>query len=80
MSSNFTGGFHQPDLDALLDGLTRQVSGTVDWIANMDVLASVADRILEVGPNRPLRAFFGKSGHSVTSIISVRAARKELSS
>lgn len=80
VSSNFTGGFHEPELDALLDGLTRQVSGTVDWIANMNALSSVADRILEVGPNRPLRAFFEKSGHSVTSIISVRAARKELGS
>ncbi len=80
VSSNFTGGFHRPDLDALLDGLTRQVSSTVNWIANMDALSSVADRILEVGPNRPLRAFFKKSGHSVTSIISVRAARRELGS
>ena len=80
VSSNFTGGFHEPNLEALLDGLTRQVSGTVDWIANMDALASVADRILEVGPNRPLRGFFKKSGHDVASIISVRAARKELGS
>ncbi len=76
--ANVTGGFHAPEREAVLDALTRQVSGTVDWIANMNGLMSVADRILEVGPNRPLRAFFGKSGRAVTSIISVRAARKEL--
>jgi malonyl CoA-acyl carrier protein transacylase len=82
VTSNFTGGFHGAELEPLLDGLTRQVSGTVDWIANMAALAAAtagaADQIYEVGPNRPLRKFFKTAGRDITSIMSVRAAKKAL--
>jgi [acyl-carrier-protein] S-malonyltransferase/trans-AT polyketide synthase/acyltransferase/oxidoreductase domain-containing protein len=77
VTSNFTGGFHEPRAEAIVDALTRQVSGTVDFIANMRALA-VADRVYEIGPHRPLRAFFKSIGRDITSIVSLKTATKEL--
>ena len=71
VTANFTGGFHTGELGDLIDSLTRQISGVVDWIANMNALGNVADRILEVGPNRPLRGFFKTTGLEITSIVSL---------
>jgi [acyl-carrier-protein] S-malonyltransferase/trans-AT polyketide synthase/acyltransferase/oxidoreductase domain-containing protein len=79
VTSNFTGGFHEPSAEAVVDALTRQVSGTVDFIANMRALA-VADYIYEIGPHRPLRAFFKSIGRDITSILSYKTAIKELGS
>ena len=78
VTSNLTGGFHVPELDPLIDALTRQLSGTVDWIANMRTLSTVASDLFEVGPNRPLRGFFKSTGRDVTAIVSVSAAEREL--
>ncbi len=78
VTSNLTGGFHTGTLDALLDALTRQVSGAVDWIANMDAIARAAETIYEVGPNRPLRGFFKSTGREITSIVSLKAGEKAL--
>lgn len=80
VTSNFTGGFHTGDADALVDALTRQVSGVVDWIANMDTLARAADRILEVGPHRPLKGFFKTTGREIASVVSVKTAERALAS
>jgi len=77
VTSNLRGGFHRPD--DLLDALTEQISGTVDWVANMRALQGVADKIYEVGPNRPLRGFFKSVGRDITSIVSVKVAQRELS-
>ncbi|MBI4512390.1 MAG: ACP S-malonyltransferase [Deltaproteobacteria bacterium] len=74
VTSNFLGGFHRPTLESLVDALTRQISGSVDWMGNMATLMAVADRILEIGPNRPLRGFFKAEGRDITSIISVKTA------
>lgn len=76
VTSNVRGGFHPGDEGALLDALERQISGSVDWIANMRSLVTVSDRILEVGPNRPLRRFFQSLGTEITSIVSVRTAER----
>jgi len=80
VTSNLTGGFHRPELESLLEALTRQLSGTVDWIANMRALSDVASEIYEVGPGRPLRGFFKSAGREVTAILSVRTAEKGLRS
>jgi len=77
-TSNVTGGFHQPDAGAIVDALTRQVSMPVDWVSNMKALRDTAGRIYEVGPGRPLSGFFKAIGCSVTSIISVKSAQREL--
>ncbi|MBL8952085.1 MAG: hypothetical protein JNK82_14975 [Myxococcaceae bacterium] len=74
VTSNFTGGFHAPAREALVDALARQLSGSVDWVANMRAIAGRAARIFEVGPNRPLRGFFKALGYDVTAIVSERQA------
>jgi [acyl-carrier-protein] S-malonyltransferase len=78
VTSNVTGGFHTGDRGDLLDALERQMSGAVDWIANMRALVTVADRIIEIGPNRPLRRFFQSLGVEITSVISVKTAEKAI--
>jgi len=76
VTSNLRGGFHSGNQRDLLDALEHQVSGRVNWMANMRALAPVADRILEVGPARPLRGFFKSMGIEVTSIVSCKTAEK----
>ncbi|MBI2388038.1 MAG: ACP S-malonyltransferase [Deltaproteobacteria bacterium] len=80
VTSNLTGRFHRPELEPLLDALTRQLSGTVDWIGNMRALGDAASEIYEVGPGRPLRGFFKSAGREVTAILSVKTAEKGLRS
>ena len=75
--SNYTGAFHDPD--RLLDHLTKQISGSVQWIRNMKLLAQHADEIIEVGPNQPLSAFFRTIDIRVQGIVSVTSMRKHLS-
>jgi [acyl-carrier-protein] S-malonyltransferase/trans-AT polyketide synthase/acyltransferase/oxidoreductase domain-containing protein len=79
VTSNLTGAFHLPQRRAVIDALTGQISGTVDWISNMHALAAAADEIVEIGPNRPLRGFFRTIGRDVISIVSVTSADKGLS-
>ena len=78
VTSNLTGAFHTADLGALIDALTKQISGAVDWISNMRVLAASSKHIYEVGPNRPLRGFFKTLGRDVTAILTVKAVEKGL--
>ncbi|MEB2312245.1 MAG: ACP S-malonyltransferase [Sorangiineae bacterium] len=78
VTSNFTGGFHSESLPSVLDALTAQISGSVNWVANMRVLADGAERIVEIGPNRPLKRFFGTLGVEITSIMNVKTAKKGL--
>lgn len=77
-TSNVSGGFHGASTGAVIDALTRQISSPVDWVANMTALAAAAPRILEVGPGRPLSAFFRTIGRSVGAIVSVKHAEREL--
>jgi [acyl-carrier-protein] S-malonyltransferase/trans-AT polyketide synthase/acyltransferase/oxidoreductase domain-containing protein len=74
VTSNLRGGFH--DGASMVDALVGQISGTVDFIANMRALSAVASRIYEIGPNKPLRRFFGTIGVELTSIMNVRNAEK----
>jgi [acyl-carrier-protein] S-malonyltransferase len=76
VTSNFRGGFHTGRADDLLGALERQIGGTVRWVANMRALAGAADRIVEIGPGRPLRGFFKAVGVEVTSIVSCKTAEK----
>jgi [acyl-carrier-protein] S-malonyltransferase/trans-AT polyketide synthase/acyltransferase/oxidoreductase domain-containing protein len=76
VTSNFLGGFHSGEHAALIDALTRQISGSVRWIDNMRALAAAGGPLYEVGPNRPLARFFKELGHEVTSIMNVRGAEK----
>lgn len=78
--SNYTGTFHTGDRADLVDALTRQISGAVRWLACMRALLdSNPDRVVEVGPGRPLRGFFRSLGakvpvEAVTNLTSARRA------
>jgi len=76
VTSNYSGGFHTGSADDLIDRLTRQIGGTVRWRDNMAALASVSEKIVEVGPNRPLRGFFSAIGVSISAVTDVRSAGK----
>lgn len=62
VTSNFTGGFHDADAASIADALARQIDGPVRWLDNMRALVDASDRIVELGPGRPLRGFFGSLG------------------
>jgi malonyl CoA-acyl carrier protein transacylase len=80
VTSNLRGGFHTGTATDLIDALTGQISGTVDWVANMRALSAAAPRIVELGPNRPLKRFFATLGVSITSVMNLKGAQKELGS
>jgi [acyl-carrier-protein] S-malonyltransferase/trans-AT polyketide synthase/acyltransferase/oxidoreductase domain-containing protein len=79
--SNTSGTMHDGSLQGLLERLTGQISGTVRWVDCMLTLLQQADRVIEVGPGRPLRGFFrsleelGQTPlHAVTNLPSARHA------
>jgi len=76
VASNFTGGFHSNDTEDILNKLVSQLSNTVRWKDNMHILASTADVIYEVGPNRPLRDFFRTIGVSCLSLTTLASAQR----
>lgn len=78
VTSNLTGTFHLAERGSILDALTRQISGAVDWISNMRALAAAATQIYEVGPNRPLRGFFKTLGRDVTAILTAKSVDRGL--
>ena len=78
--SNFTGRPHPEDRDALFENLTRQISGAVRWIENMQFLHTRcpgAGEIFEICPGRPLGGFFLRQGFAPPpSIVTVRCLQK----
>jgi [acyl-carrier-protein] S-malonyltransferase/trans-AT polyketide synthase/acyltransferase/oxidoreductase domain-containing protein len=76
VASNYTGAFHTADASAVRDALVRQISGTVRWVDNMKALAERATRIVEIGPGKPLSAFFRDVGVKVQSITDLASAEE----
>ncbi|MEL6346755.1 MAG: ACP S-malonyltransferase [Myxococcota bacterium] len=76
--SNASGGFYPADdLEAVIAGLTAQLAGTVRWVDNMKAIQGRApERIVEIGPKRPLRGFFRGLGVEVTAITNRTMARR----
>lgn len=74
VASNYLGRFYQANKDELLQGLAKQLSGSVKWRDNMQLLAD--KNVIEIGPNRPLRGFFKTQGQNITSVINTRSAEK----
>ena len=72
--SNYTGDFYTAD--ALQQNLVKQISATVLWVDNMRRLTAMAEKIYEIGPNRPLTAFFATLDVNISSIVSVRSAKR----
>ncbi|MBU1172327.1 MAG: ACP S-malonyltransferase [Proteobacteria bacterium] len=74
VTSNFRGGFHSTKATEVLNDLVSQIAAPVNWLENMDMLSGRATNIIEVGPGRPLRAFFNSKGInclSLTTVVSV---------
>ena len=76
VTSNYAGTFHAPNVDAVINNLVRQLSNSVLWRENMQVLAGHASRIYEIGPGRPLRDFFRTIDVTCESITGLTAAEK----
>jgi len=76
VTSNFTGGFHSADGEEIIERLVAQLSGTVQWCDNMRAIASQADRVYEIGPNRPLRDFFKTIGVTCISLTTLSSAER----
>lgn len=74
VASNYLGDFYQADKQQLIESLAKQISGTVKWRDNMNLLKD--RQILELGPNRPLRGFFKTIGVDITSVINLKSAHK----
>jgi [acyl-carrier-protein] S-malonyltransferase/trans-AT polyketide synthase/acyltransferase/oxidoreductase domain-containing protein len=76
VTSNYTGGFHADDKDEIVRNLVSQLSNTVKWMDNMSELSSQAEKIYEVGPGRPLRAFFQTMDVECSSVTALSAAER----
>lgn len=76
VTCNFTGGFHDPDADAIVERLVRQIAGTVRWRSNMEAIAARGGRVIEIGPGRPLRGFLKTVGIDAATITDVRSATR----
>ncbi|WP_154224399.1 ACP S-malonyltransferase [Marinicella rhabdoformis] len=77
VASNFLGGFYPENKATLIDGLAKQLSGSVKWRDNMQLLSD--KQVIEIGPNRPLRGFFKTQGQGITSVINLKSAAKAFS-
>lgn len=69
--SNTTGRFHTGSRADLERRLVEQVASTVLWVDDMRELIDRDCRVVEVGPGRPLRGFFGSLGVEIASVTSV---------
>lgn len=78
VTSNTSGGLHQPSADAVISALTTQITATVRWTENMQALAEPGLPIFEIGPGRPLRGFFAAAGIGCRSISTIEQARSEM--
>jgi [acyl-carrier-protein] S-malonyltransferase/trans-AT polyketide synthase/acyltransferase/oxidoreductase domain-containing protein len=76
VASNYTGNFHSSDREEVIDRLVAQLSGTVQWCENMRAIASKADTVYEIGPNRPLRDFFKTIGVTCISLTTLSSAER----
>lgn len=74
--SNYTGGVHATNKDVIIHNLVQQLSHAVQWVDNMKTLSSFAGKIYEVGPGRPLRAFFQNLNMECTSLTTLSAAER----
>lgn len=76
VTSNVTGLFHSKDPGKIVARLVSQLSSTVRWKKNMEALGTRADAIIEIGPGRPLKAFFKTMNLECHSVTTFSAARR----
>lgn len=80
VTSNFSGKFHAEDCGCVIEDLVSQISGTVQWRDNMKNISEKVKGIYEIGPNRPLKRFFGTIGVKCKSITTFSSAKREFDS
>lgn len=76
VTSNYTGGFHADDKAEIIRNLVSQLSSSVKWMDNMSELSSQAEKIYEVGPGGPLRAFFQTMDVECSCVTALSAAER----
>ena len=59
----------------IVERLAGQVTAPVRWLDNMRTLAARAECVIELGPGKPLRAFFSSIGVEAVSVTTWEAAR-----
>jgi [acyl-carrier-protein] S-malonyltransferase len=74
VASNYTGEFHTDSPTDVAEALARQIDSPVRWLDNMRGILDRADRVIELGPGRPLRGFFANLGLKIECIISTETA------
>ena len=74
--SNVSGTWHRGDKAALVDALAAQVSAPVRWLDCMRELVTSCDRIVEVGPGKPLCGFFKSLDVAAVHVGDVEAAER----
>jgi len=75
VTCNLTGGLHEADAGSIAERLAGQVTAPVRWLDNMRELSERADLVIELGPGKPLRAFFSSIGVETVSVTSWEARR-----
>ena len=76
VACNYTGEFYVGVGLQVIRNLEKQISRTVLWRRNMEIIADRSEYIYELGPGRPLRGFFRTIDRDVASVTTVRAAEK----
>ena len=77
--SNVSGTFHGDDAVAIAESLAAQMTAPVRWVDNMKALADTAETIVEVGPGKPLSAFFKSIGRKTDFVTQAADAEKFVS-
>jgi len=75
--SNFSGTFHKQE--TLIEGLIRQISSSVHWVQNMEVLKDTGADIYEIGPAKVLSKFFSTIGVNAKPIFNLKTLEKSFS-
>jgi len=76
VTSNYSGAFHSGSTSNIIEALVSQVSSAVNWRDNMTALAGKAQKIYEIGPNRPLKNFFSSIHVPCKSITNFSTAKR----
>lgn len=76
VTSNYTGRFHLSSEEQLYESLIAQVSATVRWKENVEVMSQRADEVYEIGPSRPLKPLLSSMGVECRAISTLSAAEK----
>lgn len=75
VTSNYTGTFHNEEIEDLIRSLTLQMGHPVRWKENMEVIGGKTDKIYEIGPKRQLAGDFKLLSINCKTVNSITAAQ-----